>query len=67
MDSKKLKKAVARFRNGDRTFSYRRPVRFFTAADVELYPVKYVYAMAAEMDSLNTHTDIAKRELTDLG
>ncbi len=67
MDIKKLEKAVARFRNGERPFGYRRPVWFFTAADGEPYPLKYVYAMAAEMDSLNTHTYIAKRELTDLG
>ncbi len=67
MDSKKLEKAVARFRNGERPFGYRRPVWFFTAADGEPYPLKYVYAMAAEMDSLNTHTYIAKRALTSLG
>lgn len=67
MDSKKLEKAVARFRKGERPFGFRRPVWFFIAADGESYPLKYVYAMAAEMDSLNTHTYIARRELTDLG
>lgn len=67
MDSKKLEKAVARFRNGERPFSYRRPAWFFTAADGESYPLKYVYAMAAEMDSLDTHTSTAQRELIELG
>ncbi|AHG41088.1 restriction endonuclease [Pseudomonas syringae CC1557] len=62
-----IEAAVLLFRSGVRPFSYRRPNWFFIAGDGIGYPLKYIYAMALGIGSLNTNTSAAKRQLVELG
>jgi hypothetical protein len=67
MEKKDIETAVARFRDGARPFGFRRPNWFFIADDGGRYPLKYIYAMALGIDSLDTHTDEAKKYLQSFG
>ncbi|MBV7478245.1 HNH endonuclease [Pseudomonas sp. PDM31] len=67
MEKKDVVAAVARFRDGARPFSFRRPNWFFITDDGGRYPLKYIYAMALGIDPLDTHTDEAKKCIQGLG
>ena len=60
MDRKDFNFAIQRFQAGERPFSFREPTWHIVAEDGAFVPLKYVYAMALGIDSLNTHTDKAK-------
>ena len=60
MDRKDFNLAIQRFQAGERPFSFREPTWHIVAEDGAFVPLKYVYAMALGIDSLNTHTDKAK-------
>lgn len=67
MDRKDFNFAIQRFQAGERPFSFREPTWHIVADDGSLAPLKYVYAMALGIDSLNTHTDKAKSAATAAG
>ncbi|MGK9064596.1 HNH endonuclease [Stutzerimonas chloritidismutans] len=67
MDRKDFNFAIQRFQAGERPFSFREPTWHIVANDGSLVPLKYVYAMALGVDSLDTHTDKAKAAATAAG
>ncbi|WP_417778833.1 HNH endonuclease [Stutzerimonas xanthomarina] len=67
MDRKDLNFAIQRFQAGERPFSFREPTWHIVADDGSLVPLKYVYAMALGVDSLDTHTYKAKAAATAAG
>lgn len=67
MDRKDFISAIQRFQAGERPFSFREPTWHLVADDGSLVPLKYVYAMALGIDSLDTHTDKAKTTATAAG
>ncbi len=67
MDRKDVELAIERFQNGDRPYSYRRPVWHLVTKSGDYLPAKYIYAMARGLESLETHTDEAKKDLMTLG
>ncbi|WP_196766166.1 HNH endonuclease [Pseudomonas putida] len=67
MDKKDVELAIERFLKGERPFSYRRPRWYLITESGMQVPLKYVYAMARGLESLNTHTDEAKKDLSELG
>jgi hypothetical protein len=67
MEKKDIETAVASFRDGARPFGFRRPNWYFVADDGNRYPLKYIFAMALGIDSLDTHTDEAKKCIQSYG
>jgi len=67
MDKKDVELAIERFLRGQRPFGFRRPRWYLITEHGERVPLKYVYAMATGLDSLDTHTNIAKKALEGMG
>ena len=67
MDRKYFNSAIQRFQAGERPFSFREPTWHLITNDGALVPLKYVYAMALGIDSIDTHTDKAKSAATAAG
>lgn len=67
MDKTDVELAIGRFLKGERPFGFRRPRWYLITEYGDRVPLKYVYAMASGLNSLDTHTDIAKKALGGLG
>ncbi|MFV3292567.1 HNH endonuclease [Pseudomonas sp. NY11955] len=67
MDKKDVELAIGRLLKGERPFGFRRPRWYLITEYGDRLPLKYVYAMASGLNSLDTHTDIAKKALGELG
>jgi len=52
--------AIERYKDGERPYKFVSPNWHLVGEEGAAYPLKYVYAMAIELDPLRTHTDVAK-------
>lgn len=60
MQRTELLAAIERYKDGERPYKFVSPNWHLVGEDGATYPLKYVYAMASELDPLRTHTDVAK-------
>jgi putative restriction endonuclease len=60
MQRTELLAAIERYKGGERPYKFVSPNWHLLGEDGAAYPLKYVYAMAIELDPLRTHTDAAK-------
>ncbi|WEL58011.1 HNH endonuclease signature motif containing protein [Pseudomonas kermanshahensis] len=67
MNKKDVESAIGRFLKGERPFGFRRPRWYLITEYGARVPLKYIYAMASGLNSLDTHTDIAKKVLGEMG
>lgn len=59
--------AISRFKKGERPWKFVTPDWYLIDTDGISYPLKYVYAMARDIDPVDTHTDVAKIAAHDVG
>ncbi len=60
MNRSEFEAAISRFDQGDRPWKFVSPDWYLVDSHGSTYPLKYIYAMAGDIDPVNTHTDIAK-------
>lgn len=67
MNRSDFETAISRFKQGDRPWKLVTPDWYLVDTDGTSYPLKYVYAMAREIDPVDTHTDMAKIAAREAG
>lgn len=67
MNRSDFEAAISQFKQGYRPWTFVKPDWHLVTTDGDIFPLKYIYAMARGIDPVETHTDMAKGAALDAG